>query len=138
MIQIQSQSRDYGIDLLRIVSMFLVCMLHVLGAGGVLENTTTSVNFQLAWFLETLAICAVNCYALISGYVGLNSKHKYSGIVNLWLQVVFYCVLITAVFSHLQPEYMTSLVWQKAFSPLVWDNTGILPHIFFCFLQCRY
>lgn len=118
MSQIQTQSRNYGVDLLRIVSMFLVCMLHVLGAGGILQNTTTSTNFQLAWFLETLAFCAVNCYALISGYVGLNSKHKYSGIVNLWLQVVFYSVLITALFSRLHPEYMTGLIWQKAFFPV--------------------
>lgn len=118
MSQIQTQSRNYGVDLLRIVSMFLVCMLHVLGPGGVLQNTTTSTNFQLAWFLETLAFCAVNCYALISGYVGLNSKHKYSGIINLWLQVVFYCVLITAVFSRLHPESVTGLVWQKAFFPV--------------------
>ena len=30
--------RNYGIDLLRLVAMFLVVVLHVLGQGGVLAN----------------------------------------------------------------------------------------------------
>mgnify|MGYP003276262276 CR=1 FL=1 len=27
------KSRNYGIDLLRIVSMFMICILHVIGVG---------------------------------------------------------------------------------------------------------
>lgn len=115
---IKKDARNYGIDLLRILSMFMVCMLHVLGAGGILEAAASNqTNFQLSWFLESATFCAVNCYALISGYVGLNAKHKYAGIVNLWLQVAFYSVLITVVCAHLHPEWMTKLVWQKAFFP---------------------
>lgn len=116
--QIKPGTRNYGIDLLRIVSMFMVCMLHVLGAGGILDATVPrSANYQLSWFLEALTYCAVNCYALISGYVGLNARHKYASIVNLWLQVAFYSVLITLLCAHLHPEWMTKLVWQKAFFP---------------------
>lgn len=29
--------RNYGIDLLRLVLMYMVCMLHVLKAGGILD-----------------------------------------------------------------------------------------------------
>lgn len=31
--------RDYGIDLLRIVSMLMVPMVHILGQGGVIGAT---------------------------------------------------------------------------------------------------
>lgn len=34
------KSRNYGIDLLRIVSMFMICILHVIGVwGGGIGNT---------------------------------------------------------------------------------------------------
>lgn len=29
--------RNYGIDLLRLVLMYMVCILHTLGQGGILE-----------------------------------------------------------------------------------------------------
>ena len=74
----QTKERNYGIDLLRIVSMFLVCILHVLGHGGILNNTTeNTVNYNVAWIMNISAYCAVNCYALISGYVGIKSKFKF-------------------------------------------------------------
>ena len=88
--------RNYGIDFLRCFSMFMVVMLHILGHGGILNNATSgSLNYGVAWLLETMAYCAVNCYALISGFVGTKAKYRYTNIVMLWLQVVFYTIIIT-------------------------------------------
>ncbi len=116
---LNANSRHYGIDFLRVVSMFMVCMLHVIGGGGILNAAVPqSVNYHLAWFLESLTFCAVNCYALISGYVCLNARHKYAGIVNLWLQVAFYSVLITFLCGKLHPEWLSAEVWKKAFFPM--------------------
>lgn len=106
--------RNYGIDLLRIVSMLMVLILHILGAGGVLKNTVPlSANYEVAWFLEIAAYCAVNCYALVSGYVGLRSAFKYTGIIHLWLQVAFYSVSFTAVAAFLLPEVTGAHVFQS-------------------------
>lgn len=33
------EERNYGIDLLRIVSMMMVVLLHVLGQGGILDGS---------------------------------------------------------------------------------------------------
>lgn len=116
---IKPDTRNYGIDLLRIVSMFMVCVLHVLGAGGVLDATKPfGANYIIGWFLESATFCAVNCYALISGYVGVNAKHKYAGIVNLWLQVAFYSVLITVLFSNFLPQFVTNSEIVKAVFPV--------------------
>ncbi len=99
------KERNYGIDLLRIISMAMVVILHVLGQGGVLASTEKlSLKYELAWALEIAAYCAVNCYAIISGYVGSGSKFKLSGILSLWLQVAFYSVGITVLFAALRPE----------------------------------
>lgn len=98
------KERNYGIDLLRIISMSMIVMLHVLGHGGVLNaSTQNTVGYGVAWFLESAAYCAVNCYALISGYVGYGTKHKYSNIIVLYLQVVFWMIAIQAVFMVVMP-----------------------------------
>lgn len=90
------QNRNYGIDLLRMLSMLMVVTLHVLGHGGILGSlSSSSISYKLIWLLETGCYCAVNCYVLISGYVNINTKYKYSNIIVLWLQVLFYSLLIS-------------------------------------------
>lgn len=91
--------RNYGIDLLRIISMLMICTLHVLGHGGILQSVNyLSLNYEIAWFLEISCYCAVNCYALISGYVGVNTNFRCSNILKLWLKVLFYSINITICF----------------------------------------
>ncbi|MBQ4600628.1 MAG: hypothetical protein IJB17_03245 [Oscillospiraceae bacterium] len=68
--------RHYGIDLLRVVAMYMVVVLHVIGKGGVASAVQEpGLSFGALWFLEVGAYCAVNCYALISGYVGVNGRY---------------------------------------------------------------
>lgn len=98
-------ARNYGIDVLRMAAMLLVAVLHVLGQGGVLLNPDYRLTTHLAaWLLEHTALVAVNCFALISGYVGLKSRHRLSGFVMLWLQVFFYSAGIMLLFLLLKPE----------------------------------
>lgn len=100
--------RNYGVDLLRIFSMFFVIILHCLGKGGVLDATKQgTVQYSSAWFLETLAYCAVNIFGMISGYVGYSEtskKTKYSNWILMWLQVVFYGLVTTVIFRLILPD----------------------------------
>ena len=119
--QIQRTERNMGIDLLRIVSMLMVVCLHVLGQGGVLNGiskTDATLAYSVAWFLEIASYCAVNCYAMISGYVGFRSKPKYSNIAILWLQVVFYGVLFALLYYVFSPESITSNSFWAAVLPV--------------------
>ncbi|MBQ7233685.1 MAG: acyltransferase [Bacillales bacterium] len=94
-----NSKRNYGIDLLRILATFMIIVLHILGVGGVIYTIdSSSPVYIIAWLLEFAAYCAVNCYALISGYVGVNSKFRVSNILFLWIQVVFTTVVITTGF----------------------------------------
>lgn len=94
------QERNYGIDLLRIVAIYMILILHILGQGGVLKNIWIEADcYEAAWTMELMAYCAVNCYALISGYVGLNSRFKLSNLFLLWGQVVFISVASLAIFA---------------------------------------
>lgn len=117
------KERNLGIDLLRIISMCLVVLLHVLGRGGVLNNATVfSSHYAVAWFLEIMAYCAVNCYALISGYVGVSHKFKYSSIIGLWFRVVFYTTIISGLFFVVKPETISINNILRAFFPVLFNE----------------
>lgn len=117
------KERNIGIDFLRIVSMLLIVLLHVLGHGGVLAAVDLlSINYIIAWFLEIAAGCAVNCYALISGYVGVDAEFKYANIFSLWLQVVFYNVVGSVIgYICFQGDYIGKRDLVKAFFPVMYN-----------------
>ena len=97
--------RNQGIDLLRNLSMFMVVMLHVLGLAGLLAATQgQTVKYESLKVIHIGAMCAVNCYGLISGYVGYRSKWRLSSIANLWLQVFFYSAGFGVIFYLLMPN----------------------------------
>lgn len=99
------EKRNYNVDLFRIIAAFLVTVLHVLGKGGILKSTSpTETNYWIAWFLEICAYCAVNCFALISGYLMVNKTVKVKNIIGLWFQVLFYSLLFTSLFFAFLPE----------------------------------
>ena len=100
----KKQSRNLGIDLLRVISMLGVVVLHVMGHGGVLKLCQTPLKFSLAWLLEILAFPAVNCFVLISGYIGYRGGKvfpKLKNILSLFFTVLFYSVVIGGVFMAL-------------------------------------
>ena len=111
--------RNYGIDTLRIVSMVFVILLHLMGVGGICANAALfSPQFFLSQFVRIATFCAVNCYALISGFVGWSRTPKLSGLLSLWAKVIAFCVAIT-VFTQLRDPEAVGLgdLW-KALTPV--------------------
>ena len=105
----QTNRRNYGIDLLRLHSMFLVTILHVLGHGGVL-NASQGINNSLAWLLEISAYCAVDCFAIISGFVCYSDEEKtyrYRKFISFWLQVFVYSFGIALAAYIIKPQSMS-------------------------------
>ena len=101
------------------VSMFMIVILHVLGPGGVLGAAPMhSGRYQTAWLAEIVCYCAVDCYALISGYVGRRARFRCSRIITLWLQIVVCSLAITAFFAVLKPDSITWVNWRSAIMPI--------------------
>lgn len=113
--------RNYGIDLLKSVSMLLIVVLHILGVGGILAAAQPgSAAYGAAWYLETLALCAVNCFGLASGYVLCRGHYRYSRIFSLWVRVVCEILAVTVVFSIFAPQgTVTRDSWVAAVSPVL-------------------
>ena len=59
---------------MRIISMFGIIILHILGAGGNLRGEADSLNYWVVWFLEIMAYCSVDLFALLSGYLSCDKK----------------------------------------------------------------
>ena len=113
------KERNYGIDLLRIFSMFLVAIVHTLGHGGVLGAAAPgSANAYAALFLKAVAICAVNCFAIITGFVMCEAKPRISKALQLWAQVAFYAICITALCYVLFPGEVGYVAVFNAFLPV--------------------
>lgn len=91
--------RNYGLDIARCAAMCGIITLHFLGAGGVLIGPEIgSVKYWGVWLIEIIAYCSVDLFALLSGYLGINSKKKsVYRVIELVVVVVFYCLLITVV-----------------------------------------
>ena len=95
---IVKKERSASIDLFRIISMFMVVVLHVLGAGGILTALSPkSANWFLLGGLESICIIAVNCFALTTGFLYVGRKIKIRNIFNLYLQVLFYSLIIALI-----------------------------------------
>ena len=100
-------ARNYGIDFLRILSMLGVVFLHVLAHGGILDIAQSPDRFSLVWFLEILAYPAVNCFVLISGFVGYRGEAFFPRLKNFFVlvfTVVFYNFSFFALYTVLRPE----------------------------------
>lgn len=90
--------RNYGIDLLKLVSAFMVVVLHLIVDSGFLsEDYILTIPGELTWLIWTFCFCAVLCFAITSGYVGFKKDHKYSNIIYLWLTVLFYTVFFGVI-----------------------------------------
>ncbi len=92
--------RNFGIDLLRLMLMYMVCMLHVLNAGGILDASEgMAVKHGVFWFIEVLSFPAVDSFAIISGYMASNRHRRYNKLLEMWFQAFFYSFVLTAVFT---------------------------------------
>ena len=92
----QKKERMANLEVLRCVAMMMVVVLHYLGKGGLLPDLTAPLSAQdtAAWLLEAFCIVAVNVYMMISGYFLCESSFKFSRLLQLWLQVWIYSVVI--------------------------------------------
>ena len=119
---IQKDERNYGIDFLRVFSMFLVIILHCFGQGGILGAVIEgTMQYKVAWLLEIFAYCAVDIFGLISGYVAYSEKDKefsFSKYIYLWLEVVFYSLTMAFIYNLINPELVSKNDYIKALLPV--------------------
>ncbi len=94
--------RNLGIDLLKLLSMYMVVILHILSYSGLLEQTLPGGD--ALWLLEMAAYSAVNLFAMTTGFLMADRPFRYRKFLVLWVQVLFWSVLGTVVLSLIFPS----------------------------------
>ncbi|WP_295137965.1 acyltransferase family protein [uncultured Catenibacterium sp.] len=112
--------RNTGIELLKIVSMLMVVTLHVLlfGMNYYEAHILTPKGF-ITNMIEAICYCAVNIYAIITGYLMVNKNPKVYRIVDLWIQVVFYLIISTMLIKIYYPQDFTKRLLFGTFFPII-------------------
>ncbi len=112
------QKRNYGIDLLRFISMYFIIVLHFLTQGCIIDHSH-GINLIVISIIEAFVYSGVDIFALISGYCGYagesarNDNGKY---LEMWFQVFYYSLGIALIFVLSGKEYPSSvLLFSSAF-----------------------
>ena len=90
--------RSTNIELLRILTMIGIIILHYNNpaiGGGLTYVNPGSVNFYLLYTLESLFICAVNLFILISGYFMYRTNRRtIIKPIQLLVQVILFSIVL--------------------------------------------
>jgi len=100
----KKNNRNYGIDLVRILSMILIINHHIIFHGGPLFKTKLfSLEHKIFIFLNVICVSGVNSFGLISGCIGYHS-YKFSNLFYLLFTTFFYSIIISHLFKFFQPK----------------------------------
>ncbi|MDR1465822.1 MAG: acyltransferase [Oscillospiraceae bacterium] len=107
------QSRNQGLELLRMVSMVTIVLCHVLRIGGMIDAVAdTRLPLLVYLFLRIFGILTLNCFALTSGYVSLHIKtFRPSRPAAFWLSVIGWCAVGLALQVIVTRRAPTTLEW---------------------------
>ncbi len=123
-----------GINLFKLFSMFMIAQLHILKMGGIIGATEGTAAYYHAFFMQNAAFCAVNCYALASGYLMLGKKIRLSRIAGLWLEVFFYSVVISAIMMIVYRDLFSARNIVYAVTPIISNQYWYMTSYFMMYL----
>ncbi len=120
---IKREERNYSLDLLRIISIFLVICCHINSHGGYAERF---IFPEFMWvytkFFSSLAIICVNVFVIISGYLKCESeKFHLSRIVRIYTASVFISEICYFIYlSYTSTDFSIVLFIQNIFFGDMW------------------
>ena len=85
--------RDSNYELMRIISMFMIVVWHMIVHGKIAQQSTGLLH-NLIYLLEAILVVHVNSYVLVTGYYQCKSKFKLKKLISLNNQAWFYRIVI--------------------------------------------
>ena len=115
-METQTVKRNIGVDLLRLVAVFMIVVLHVLGVPYVEKSSALFV------WSEAFLLGAFNIIALIAGYAFCVEKFNLGRVIRLWVTGIFYGVVFYLITSAVKGGFgWTKLI--KSFFPVLTKNS---------------
>lgn len=100
-IQLQKSPRESGLELYRIIGMFLIVAHHYVVNSGLLELMYQEPLCGKSIFLFLFGMwgkTGINCFVLITGYFMCTSKITLRKFLKLLLMIYFYKIVIYGIF----------------------------------------
>lgn len=117
---IRKTEREYGLDLLRSLSMVFVIVLHLIGHGGLGEMFRDGTPAGILVSLANFAVYpAVDCFVLLSGYLLCERPFRVERIIKVWLPAVFWSVVIQCIFFLKDPDSISAGTVVYMFLPVL-------------------
>lgn len=92
------RERNSNYELMRIVSMFMIVVYHIIMHGHVFSNYQNEGAILVTKFIFFMTVVHVNSFVLVSGYFQCNSKFKQSKLWSIINQSLFYRIVIMSIF----------------------------------------
>ncbi len=127
MIKEEKSSRQSNIEILRIIAMCMITAMHYMTKGMELPKLSVDHGLHNVVFRLIFAFCAsaVNVYVFISGYFSIDSGWSIKKLLRLWLEVLFYSVLVPLLLSLTGMVDISSLdfgTWQQIILPISYEH----------------
>lgn len=133
------KEKNLGIEIIRIVSMLMVMILHILDRGGLFRGTELfSIKGQILVYMEYLSIIAVNLFALITGYLSFKSNFNLKRIISLWLQVLFFSwIMLIGImpFYHIGTSEIAKSIFPTVFGRYWYFNSYLVLYLLLPFVN---
>ena len=114
-----STTRKSNIELLRIISMFLIILFHFSDWGNLINIHNISLsNTILGIFLNSFGTIGINIFVIISGYFLINSKFKVKKLIKLMLEVIFYSISIVLILKIFNIVKISDDTFIRSFFPI--------------------
>ena len=113
-----SKERNANIEFLRILAMIMVIVLHNLaGSGALYEQSGFSYHFY--WWMEALAVAAVDIFVLISAYFLFSASFNLRNILRILAITWTYAFPLSFLSAKLSGNPINAVSLVKMFFPIL-------------------
>lgn len=129
----KKKARNSNLELYRIIVMLLIVAHHYVVNSGLFQHIQESsdiINSSVMLLFGAWGKTGINCFVLITGYFMCTSRFTLEKLVKLYLQIIFYVIILYGIFCFSGHEQFTplKLIWK------VWPIKSISDGFSSCFL----
>lgn len=128
--------RNSAYDLMKIISMFLIVLCHMINHGGIIQHVTNPTLRLLIQLIFLGTLVHVNSFILITGYYQHDKLFRASKIWKLINASMFYKIVIMLIFTFVLNYTISPLFVFKELMPFNLDEYWFIKvYIFLYFLS---
>lgn len=129
----KKKERNSNLELYRIIVMLLIVAHHYLASSGlyhVLNQAPLTISSCVMLVFGAWGKTGINCFVLITGYFMCKSSFTWNKLLKLYLQILFYTLIIYALFCVTGHEKLSILnfLWK------LWPVKSIKSGFVSCFI----